>query len=63
MNLSDFDYFLLKELIAQKPLSKRDESKLMAVSKNKIEHKKFKDIVGYFSKGDVLVVNDTYINR
>lgn len=61
MNLSDFDYFLPKELIAQKPLSKRDESKLMAVSKDKIEHKKFKDITGYFSKGDVLVINNTKV--
>lgn len=61
MNLSDFDYFLPKGLIAQKPVSKRDESGLMAVSKGKIDHKKFKDIADYFSKGDVIVVNDTKV--
>ena len=61
MNLSDFDYFLPKELIAQKPISRRDESRLMAVSKSKIEHKKFKNVIDYFSKGDVLVVNDTKV--
>ena len=61
MNLKDFDYFLPKELIAQKPLSKRDGSKFMAVSKGKIEHKKFKDIINYFLKGDVLVINDTKV--
>src|SRR3989338_8128658 len=61
MNLSDFDYSLPKELIAQKPITKRDESRLMIVSKNKIHHRKFRDITDYFSKGDVIVVNDTKV--
>lgn len=61
MKLSDFDYFLPKKLIAQKPLPKRDESSLMVVSKGRIEHKKFKDVADYFSKGDVLAINDTKV--
>ncbi|MBI2660657.1 tRNA preQ1(34) S-adenosylmethionine ribosyltransferase-isomerase QueA [Candidatus Woesearchaeota archaeon] len=61
MNLSDFDYFLPKQLIAQKPITKRDESRLMIVSENKIQHKRFRDIADYFSKGDVVVVNDTKV--
>lgn len=61
MNPGDFDYFLPKELIAQKPITKRDESRLMIVSENKIQHKRFRDIADYFSKGDVVVVNDTKV--
>ena len=51
MKVSDFNYNLPEELIAQVPLQKRDESKLMVLDKeNKtIEHKVFKDIIDYFS--------------
>ncbi|OGS47256.1 MAG: tRNA preQ1(34) S-adenosylmethionine ribosyltransferase-isomerase QueA [Elusimicrobia bacterium RIFOXYD2_FULL_34_15] len=61
--LSDFNYKLPKELIAQYPSDKRDESKLLVLHRNtgKIEHKIFKDIINYFSEGDVLVLNKTKV--
>lgn len=60
MKLSDYDYSLEKSFIAHHPLEERDESRLLVLS-SKIEHKKFKDIVDYFSKGDVLVLNDSKV--
>ena len=47
MELSEFNYELPEELIAQTPIEKRDESRLMILDKNtgKIEHKIFKDII------------------
>ncbi len=61
--LSDFDYSLPKELIAQYPSEKRDESRLLVLHRDtgKIEHRIFKDIVGYFQKGDTLVLNNTKV--
>jgi len=47
LRIEDFSYALPKELIAQKPAEKRDESRLMVLS-DSVEHKKFKDIVDYF---------------
>ena len=49
MELSEFNYELPEELIAQTPIEKRDESRLMILDKNtgKIEHKIFKDIIDY----------------
>ncbi len=63
MKVKDFYFDLPQELIAQVPLGKRDESKLMAVNKinGEIEHKKFKDIIDYFEEGDTLVLNDTRV--
>lgn len=63
LQLSDFDYYLPQELIAQHPVDKRDESKLMVVDKlsGNIEHKKFKDIINYLNEGDCLVLNDTRV--
>lgn len=63
MKVSDFNYELPKELIAQHPLEKRDESRLMVLdSKTKqIEHKSFKDIIEYMEKGDCLVLNNTKV--
>ena len=63
MKLSDFDYNLPKELIAQHPSGKRDESKLLVLHRKagKIEHKIFKDIVGYLSKDDLVLLNDTKV--
>lgn len=57
MKLSDFDYYLPKELIAQTPLEPRDSSRLMVLGKN-IEHRRFSDIVDYLEEGDTLVLND-----
>jgi len=63
LKVKDFYFDLPQELIAQVPLGKRDESKLMAVNKinGEIEHKKFKDIIDYFEEGDTLVLNDTRV--
>ncbi len=63
MKLSDFDYELPKELIAQTPLEKRDEARLMVLhrSDKTIEHKVFKDILDYFKPGDCLVRNNTKV--
>ena len=50
MKLTDFNYELPERLIAQVPIEKRDESRLMVLDRNKqtIEHKVFKDIIDYF---------------
>ncbi|MCL6561144.1 MAG: tRNA preQ1(34) S-adenosylmethionine ribosyltransferase-isomerase QueA, partial [Firmicutes bacterium] len=63
MKLSDFDYFLPEELIAQDPIERRDESRLMVVDKDKkeIEHRVFKDLVEYLNPKDTLVINDTKV--
>ena len=60
MKTSDFDYHLPNELIANYPLDNRSSSRLLVYS-NSIEHKTFKDIVNYFEKGDLLVVNNTSV--
>ena len=63
LKVSDFNYDLPKELIAQSPIDKRDESRLMVLNrKNKtIEHKIFKDIIDYLKPGDCLVRNNTKV--
>lgn len=63
MKTDDFDYFLPEHLIAQTPLLKRDESRLMVLDKKtgKIEHKSFRNILDYMEKGDTLVLNDTKV--
>jgi len=63
MKLSEFKYTLPKTAIAKFPVKPRDEAKLMVFEKNstQVEHKKFKDIVDYMSKGDVLVINQTKV--
>lgn len=63
MRTEDFDYNLPEELIAQTPLEKRDESRLLVVDRKNgdIEHNHFKDILSYLEKGDVLVLNDTKV--
>lgn len=63
MKVTDFDYELPEELIAQTPIKKRDESRLMVLNtKNQtIEHKIFRDIIDYLKPGDVLVRNNTKV--
>lgn len=63
MKLSDFDYELPEELIAQHPMDKRDESRLLVLHKNtgEIEHKHFFDIIDYLHPGDVLVRNNSKV--
>lgn len=63
MKLSNFDFTLPKELLAQYPAENRDESRLMVLHRDsgKIEHKMFKDIIDYFEEGDVMVLNNTKV--
>lgn len=63
MKVSDFNYNLPEELIAQIPIKQRDESRLMVLDREKqtIEHKVFKDIIDYLEPGDVLVRNNTKV--
>lgn len=63
MEVKEFDYVLPQELIAQTPLEKRDESRLMVLNRNlqTIEHTKFKNILEYLKPGDVLVRNNTKV--
>lgn len=63
MNLSDFDYKLPPELIAQHPLEKRDASRLLVLHKQtgRIEHCCFKDLLNFLSPEDLLVLNDTKV--
>ena len=63
MKVSDFNYELPEELIAQVPIKNRDESRLMVLDREKqsIEHKVFKDIIDYLEPGDCLVRNNTKV--
>ena len=63
MNVSDFNYDLPEELIAQVPIKKTDESRLMVLDREKqtIEHRTFKDIIEYLEPGDCLVRNNTKV--
>ncbi len=63
MKVSDFNYDLPEELIAQTPIQKRDESRLMVLNRNNntIKHKIFKNIIEYLKPGDVLVRNNTKV--
>lgn len=63
LSLSDFDYSLPKELIAQEPLARRDSSRLLIIDRQKkiISHRLFKDLPEYLMKGDLLVLNNTKV--
>ena len=63
MKTDYFDYYLPETLIAQTPIDKRDESRLLVLDKEtgNIEHKHFKDIIEYLDNNDVLVLNDTKV--
>ena len=63
MKLSDFDYNLPLELIAQKPEEKRDFCLMMHINKTtgEIEDRHFYDILDYLNKDDILVLNDTKV--
>lgn len=63
MQVSDFDYYLPKELIAQTPMEPRDHSRLLVVDKatGKIEHRHFYDLLDYLRPDDLLVFNDTRV--
>ena len=63
MKVDLFDFYLPEELIAQTPLEDRTSSRLMIVNKEtgELEHRRFKDILGYINPGDCLVLNDTRV--
>ena len=63
MRLSDFDYTLPEELIAQEPLQERDKSRLLVVNRSAgtIEHRQFADINEYLRDDDLMVMNDTRV--
>ena len=63
MKLSNFNYDLPKELLAEYPSNERDESRLMVLHRDsgKIEHKTFKNVIDYFEDGDSFVLNNTKV--
>lgn len=63
MKLSNFNFNLPTELLAEYPSENRDEARLMVVNRkdNSIEHKLFKDVIDYFEEGDVMVLNNTRV--
>ncbi|HEX3008617.1 MAG TPA: tRNA preQ1(34) S-adenosylmethionine ribosyltransferase-isomerase QueA [Bacteroidales bacterium] len=63
MKLSQYKFNLPPELIAKFPADRRDESRLMIVNRKtgKIEHRVFKEIIDYFTEGDVMVLNNTKV--
>jgi S-adenosylmethionine:tRNA ribosyltransferase-isomerase len=63
MKLSNFNFNLPKELLAEYPSENRDESKLMVINRKTktIEHKLFRDVIDYFEEGDVMVLNNTKV--
>jgi S-adenosylmethionine:tRNA ribosyltransferase-isomerase len=63
MLVSEFDYNLPRELIAQKPLVRRDDSRMMIVRRREgsIHHGQFRDFPGYMNPGEVLVLNNSKV--
>ena len=63
MNVSDFNFDLPQELIAQDPLEDRASSRLLVLDKEngEVKHKHFRDVLKYLRKGDCLVINDTKV--
>jgi len=63
LKTSDFNYELPERLIAQHPMEKRDESRLMVLNREtkRIEDKTFKDVIEYLNPGDCLVINNTKV--
>ncbi len=61
--LSQFNYDLPKKLVAQYPLDKRDDSRLMVIHRDtgEIKHRTFKDVLEYFDDGDVMIFNNTKV--
>ena len=63
MKLSQYKYELTPDMLAKYPAENRDESRLLVLDRRtgKIEHKIFKDILGYFKDGDVMIFNNTKV--
>ena len=63
MKLSDFQFELPQSLLAQRPATDRDESRLMVLNRENesIEHHTFKEVINFFDEGDVMVLNNTKV--
>lgn len=63
MKLSNFNFDLPAELLAEYPSEHRDEARLMVLNRKEqtIEHKLFKDVINYFDEGDVMILNNTKV--
>ena len=63
MDLSNFDYYLPKHLIAQHPARERDQSRLMVYNRttDSVEHRRFENVIDYLNPGDCMVINDTRV--
>src|SRR5579883_2751259 len=63
LKISDFDYELPQELIAQTPIEPRDASRLLVVHRatGKLEHRHFYDIGDYLRPGDLLIANQSRV--
>ncbi len=63
MKVSDFDFYLPQNLIAQTPLEKREESKLLVINRkdNQLTHQHFSNIIDYFDENDVLIINNSKV--
>ena len=61
--LSEFELMVPEKLIAKEPFKKRDQCNLMVLNRQEqtIKHRKFKDVIDYFEKGDVMVMNNTRV--
>jgi S-adenosylmethionine:tRNA ribosyltransferase-isomerase len=61
--LNDYDYVLPRELIAQRPLERRQDSRMMVLrrAEQKIEHRQFRELKSFLLPGDMLVLNDTRV--
>jgi len=62
-HVSDFDYHLPQEMIAQTPIEPRDSSRLLVLHRDtgKMEHRIFRDLGEYLREGDLLVLNQTRV--
>src|SRR5713101_2524979 len=63
MRLSELDYDLPEELIAQEPLARRDEARLLVLDRKAktVEHSRFYKLVRHLRAGDLVVINDTRV--
>jgi len=63
MRTADFDFELPQELIAQTPLTRRDESRLLVIERKseRWAHRRFRDLIAYLRPGDVLVLNNSRV--
>ena len=63
VRLSDYDYALPREFIAQRPLKRREDSRMIVLrrAEQKIEHRQFHDLKTFLQQGDLVVLNDTRV--